>query len=76
MNFKEQLINDFIPRIKEMVKREEEHLENLKKYKRKSSNKIFNFISLFNINDMINRSSETLNHLKTRLKEYVEYSVL
>ena len=73
-NFKEQLINDFIPRIKEMIKKEEVHLINLKEYRRKSSKKIFNFITSFNIDDMINESSKTLNHLKTRLKEYIEYS--
>ena len=73
-NFKKQLINDFIPQIKKMIKKEEEHFQQLKKYKEKYFNKTFNFISLFNIDDMINKSSEILNHLKIRLKEYIEYS--
>ena len=53
-NFKKQVINDFIPRIKEMIRKEEEHLEKLKEYKRKSSKKIlFNFTKPVNVDEFI-----------------------
>ena len=73
---KEQLFTNFIPSIREMIKKEEEHLEKLKESKRKSSKKtLFNFIiPVFHDDEFITESNKMLNHLKTRLNEYIEYS--
>ena len=81
MEFKQQITDDFIPRIKEMIEKEEKHIETLKEYKVKCMKpyKVFGFIPINvgqydDINEMISESTKILSHLKLRLHEYEEYS--
>jgi len=59
-SFKEQLVNDFIPRIEEMAKKEKEHLYRL----------IDNHAPI----DFIQLSQKYYNHFTQRIKEYQEYA--
>jgi hypothetical protein len=60
LSFKEQLINDFIPRIEEMAKKEKEHL--------------FWLIDKHAPIDFIQLSQKYYNHFTQRIKEYQEYA--
>lgn len=81
MEFKESLEFDFIPRIKAMVKKEEEHIASLKYAKVRLSGLplLFNFqishSAKFSneIDNMITRSERSLAGLKKRLEEYTAY---
>jgi len=61
-SFKEQLINDFIPRIELMEEKERQHLHYL--------------IDIKAPLEFIQRSQETQLHFAARIKEYKEYAEL
>ena len=60
LSFKEQMINDIIPFVERMIKKEKEHL-----YWLESKNAPKEFIE---------RSKWYLNHFRQRHKEYIEYT--
>jgi hypothetical protein len=61
-DFKEQLRNDFIPRVKAMIIKEKQHIDWLG-----------DFPTTNHIDSMIQDSNQALKHLEYRLKEYEEY---
>lgn len=78
----ENMKNNLIPRLEDMIDKEEKHLEYLKEEKEKFSqinifNSIFKLFNTFDIEDienMIKVAEKNINHLKGRLKGYTEYS--
>ena len=62
-DFKTQMIEDFIPRIKEMIRKEEVHLDMLKKAQKTDF-----------VEKAIATSTSMLEHFKTRLYEYQQYA--
>lgn len=81
-SFKSQLQNDFIPFIKDMIEKENEHFDYLNKKKieyEKMYNSWLNFFYLLKksdyeyIDDQIIYSTKMLSHLKERLEEYIIY---
>ncbi len=65
VSLKEQFELDFIPSIRYMIKKEEEHLLVLEKSKKDGGEMIEEFIK---------NSMEHLSHCKKRLQEYIEYA--
>lgn len=64
-SFKQQMQTEFIPRLKEMVEREKEHIEFIKKAERRSVSMVVTFIR--------QTAEARLAALKRSLKEYIEY---
>lgn len=65
-DFKELIKKEFIPQINRMISKEEAHLEYLKKVQKDFWNE--------HVDAMVERSSNMLIHLNTRLKEYLDYA--
>lgn len=64
--FKKQMNEVFISAIRGMVKKEQEHLENLKKARKWLHDKT-------NVDQFIKRSGRDLLHYETRLQQYIDY---
>lgn len=84
MDFKEQLKNEFIPRIKDMLEKEKNHFTFLKESRTKlktlpSTTTLFgssvklDFNDEFNMDKLISQSQWNLTLLEMRLVEYNEY---
>ena len=63
LTFKQQLEMDYIPRVKEMITREERFLDTLKSFPKSEEN-----------DDLIKKSIDALNRYRTRHDQYVEYA--
>ena len=64
--FKKDMNEVFIPAIRGMVKKEKEHLENLKKSRKWLHDKT-------SVDQFIKRSEQDLLHYETRLQQYIDY---
>ena len=73
MKFKDEMIETFIPAIKEMLRKEEKHLEHLLKMKVRIDNNIFHYQKT-SVNDYIDTSRSMIKHFKVRLEEYIEFT--
>lgn len=69
MTFKEEMITKFIPSIERMIEEEKEHIKFLEKLNYKESNHQ-NFLI---IQEMLQKSENTLIHLEKRHQEYTDY---
>lgn len=79
MTFKEDLINNFIPRVEIMLQKEKKHLSYLieKQNKLNKKKKWYYFISNNNLKEihmMILESQYMVQHFSLRLEEYKNYS--
>lgn len=79
--FKGKMINDFIPSIKKMIEKEEEHMKFLLKKEEeqmkiisKEEEEKMDILSQEFTNSAIKTSKWHLNHLKQRLSEYISYT--
>jgi nitrogenase subunit NifH len=62
--FKQQMLNEYIPRVAEMIDAEEEHMRFLRNQPQSEM-----------IDEFLKISQEILSHLKKRYVEYVAYCV-
>lgn len=81
-NFKYEMLTDFIPRVKAMLSKEEEHLDFLKQHLNLYKEKKFSLfkkvawpteLEVIELEHMIDYSQQMVDHLKKRLQEYQDY---
>lgn len=70
-NFKTELITDLVPRVKEMLNKEREHLRFLVNARTEFYKKN---LPLREINEMIDCSESMIKHYEVRIKQYTEYA--
>jgi hypothetical protein len=73
MTFKEEMLDNFIPAIKEMLREEEKHLVFLLKTKDRIDNNFFHY-QKSSVNEYIDTSRTMIKHFKTRLEEYIQFT--
>ena len=68
-DFKKQMRDEFIPTIEELIKKEKVHI----KFLQKSLEKLVHSGHSVDIDEMIERTEESVKHLKHRLAQYQNY---
>lgn len=71
-DFKQKMKGYFIPEVEKLLKKEEDHLESLRKQRRRCVDR--NLLGpLATIDNYIKGSVQMIEHIKMRLKQYKEY---
>ena len=71
--FRKQMLETFIPSVERMIEKEKEHLEFLRKSRRKMMDRKF-MVNLSNVDQFISNSEANLAHYQLRLKQYKEFA--